>query len=78
MISFKLKFLTVHMSIFTCYLDRLTNPVPSVLNIMRLCLPELFKMPAVIKLGGTDPLKGAVFCVILSKNNKTALPSKYV
>ena len=64
-------------SIFTCYLDRLTKF--RLFSILCVCVyQELFKMPAVIKFGGTDPLKGAVFCVILSKKNKTVLPSNHI
>ena len=48
-------------SIFTCYLDRLTNPVPSVLNIMRLCLPGTVQDAGSHKIGGHRPTKRGCF-----------------
>ena len=48
-------------SIFTYYLDRLTNPVPSVLNIMRLCLPGTVQDAGSHKIGGHRPTKRGCF-----------------
>ena len=59
MLGFKLKFLMVYIYsrvfLLASNLDSLMNPVPSVLNIMRLCLPGTVQDAGSHKIGGHRP-----------------------